>query len=318
MILQAAGDGARQVGTPIPLRVEREPGHLDNDPDSRRAGVSRLLDSAFAVAKSTPALGDGRDLVGLLTAISATRGDDSAEVWLSTLGLGTVAPADARVLMSSDPTQAADSVAAALPSGLLQRTTVHLVLSAPVGNQPWFNPRTNAWRSTFVVDLLRDLGAIVDSVQEDLTTRPSRPNAPPAPVIDNLPETNPRPASAPVSSGAPMAVPLDNAALFEPDTATFVDGEAAVVNALSSLIDAVRSGHYGRVEVTGRCARFGAAETARELSMHRAMAVADLLRRAGVPVEGADVHGLGFDAPLPPDPQAATNRSVTVTTYPRD
>lgn len=313
VVVQAAGDGGRQAGPTVELRVDREPGQPENDPTARRAGADRLLDGAITMATATPPAGDGRDLASLLSAISAVRGYGDNEVWLVTFGLGTRDPADARVLMAADPGQAASAVAADLHGVSLARTTIHLVLAPPAGDQPWLTARTAAWREAFDTALLRGLGGDVVSVQADLVARASSPGAPAAPVVPNLPDATPTPPTPP---HGPISVPLDTATFFQPDSATLAGSRQDVLASLKPIVDGVRSGQYARIEVVGRCARFGPAGSARELSLQRAQAVADLLRSQGVVVDPTDVRGIGYDDPLPPDPRDPANRSVTVTSQP--
>jgi outer membrane protein OmpA-like peptidoglycan-associated protein len=310
-VVQAAGRSGVQAGPAVPLVVEREPGQPENDPSARRAGVIRLLDGALTEAAAAPVSGEGRDVVGLLAATAAAMGEGANEVWLITFGLGTVDPADARVLMAGDPGAAAASIAASVPA--LTGARVHLVLTAPAGDQPPLNSRTEAWRAAFMTVLLRNAGATVVSTDRDLRAGSPIPGAPPAPPVPPLPDPTPPPVVAP--SAGPMTLALDSVALFRPDEAEFVDPGEAVAAQLEPIVAAYREGRVGRVEVVGRCARFGEREPARALSLARARRVADLLGRLGVPVAPADVVGLGHDDPLPPDPRDARNRSVIVTAH---
>ncbi len=106
IMLRAAGQGG-QADSPVTLRLYREPGQLENDSTARASAIRALIGRALGTALATPGRGDGRDLIGLLAAISQDRGRGGTEVWLATLGLPTVAPADTRILMAADPVQAA-------------------------------------------------------------------------------------------------------------------------------------------------------------------------------------------------------------------
>ena len=185
IMLRAAGQGG-QADSPVTLRLYREPGQLENDSTARASAIRALIGRALGTALATPGRGDGRDLIGLLAAISQDRGRGGTEVWLATLGLPTVAPADTRILMAADPVQAAESIRQWLPD--LRRVRVHLMLNPPAGDQPSLNTATDDWRRAFVTALLRDAGASVVTVTEVQINEQAAPGAPPAPPVPNLPE----------------------------------------------------------------------------------------------------------------------------------
>ena len=311
LMLASAGQGAVQVGPAVSLIVYREPGEVENDPTARQHGVQTIVDTAFAKAQTVRPPGSGRDIIGLLAAIASERGPGTTDVWLQTLGLPTVNPADARKLMAADPAQAVASIArwvSALPG-----VRIHLVLSPPAGDQPRFNTVTDAWRRQFMLALLRQAGASVVSVTEVETVEPPAPEAPAAPVIPNLSESTPRlPQPRPAQ---PYTARLDSSALFVPDTAQFLTSEAEVLNQLQPIITGWKRGLFSRVTVVGHCARYGPPLGAVQLSEQRAAKVAGLLRQRGVTVISA--RGVGYNQPLPPNPQSATNRVVIVTAYPK-
>ena len=99
-----------------------------------------------------------------------------------------------------------------------------------------------------------------------------------------------------------------------PDTAQFLTSEAEVLKQLQPIITGWKLGLFSRVTVVGHCARYGPPQGAVQLSEQRAAEVAGLLRQGGVTVITA--WGVGYDQPLPPNPQSATNRVVIVTAYP--
>jgi len=269
------------------------------------------VDSAFTVAQRVVPPGEGRDLVGLLGAISAQLGSGQNEVWLQTLGLPTVNPANARSLMAADPAQAVAAIARWLPS--LRGALVHLVLSPPAGNQPPLNTATDAWRRQFMLALLRQAGADVVSVTEVETVESPAPKAPPAPVVRNLPEPSPRVPEP--HQGKVYATTLDSSALFVPNSKQFLYGSARVRAELQPIISGWRRGLFERVLVVGHCARFGPPQGALRLSRARAFEIADLLRADGV--TDVTAVGVGYSKPLPPNPESATNRVVVVTAYPK-
>jgi outer membrane protein OmpA-like peptidoglycan-associated protein len=313
VLVRGAGQGGVLAGPVRSLRIYREPGELENDPTARDNKVQQLVTQAFRSAQAARVPGAGRDVIGLLATVSSELGPGRNDVWLRTLGLPTVNPADARVLMATDPAQAVTSIPGPLPS--LHGTRVHLILSPPAGNQPRFNPATDAWRRLFMVDLLRRLGADVVSVTEDDALESPAQDAEPAPVVANLPDPTPRPPATPRPHRTYTAK-LDSSAVFLPDLARFTTSDARVLAELRPIINGWRRGLYSHVTVVGHCARFGPAGTAVLLSQHRAAAVARLLRLHGVTAVTAT--GTGYSQPLPPDPASATNRVVIVTAYPKN
>lgn len=106
IILRGAGQGAVQAGSAVALRIYREPGEIENDPTARHSKVQSLVGQAFSAAQRIRRPGAGRDIIGLLAAISSQLGNGTNDVWLQTLGLPTVNPANTRVLMATDPAEA--------------------------------------------------------------------------------------------------------------------------------------------------------------------------------------------------------------------
>jgi outer membrane protein OmpA-like peptidoglycan-associated protein len=306
-----AGQGGVQTGPVVSLRIYREPGELENDPTARQNKVQRLAAQAFRTALATRPSGAGRDVIGLLASISSELGSGKNDVWLQTLGLPTVNPANVRVLMAADPAQAAGSLARWVPH--LHGTQVHLVLSPPAGDQPRLNIATDAWRRKFMVDLLREAGADVVSVTEVQTLESPVPGAPPAPVIPNLPDPTPQlPTPQP---GKTYRAKLDGSTLFLPNSAQFLTSADQVLAQLQPIIAGWRDGLFSHVLVVGHCARFGPPADALRLSENRAAEIAGLLRLHGV--SAVTSTGVGYNQPLPPNPQSATNRVVIVTAYPK-
>jgi outer membrane protein OmpA-like peptidoglycan-associated protein len=313
VLIKGAGQGGVQAGPAVSLRIYRAPGELENDPTVRAAAVQQLVDKAFRYAATVQAPGDGRDVIGLLGAISAELGSGQTDVWLRTLGLPTVAPADARILMAADPAQAVASIANWVPS--LHGARVHLILSPSAGRQPRLNTATDAWRLAFMVDLLRQAGADVVSVQQDQIPEQAAPGAPSAPVVANLPEPTPTPAAAPRPvANQPYRISLDSATFFLPNSTQFATSRDRVLAELEPIVAAWRTGQYAQVRVVGHCAMFGPRLGAVELSMQRAAIVAGLLRQLGI----TDVisTGVGYDDPLPPNPYSPSNRVVVITAIP--
>jgi outer membrane protein OmpA-like peptidoglycan-associated protein len=312
VIIEGAGQRGVQPLRPVSLRIYREPGELENDPAARQIAVQNRIERAFRAAWVARVHGDGRDVLGLLAAVSSQLGKGLNEVWLRTLGLPTVNPADARVLMAADPGQAVKSIASWVPS--LKGARVHLVLSPPAGNQPSFTLATDAWRRAFMADLLKQAGATIVSVIEDGTAESRAPGAPPAPVIPNLPNPTPQPLSAP-RPGKPYQATLDSSAFFLPNSPKFLASTAQVLSQLQPIINGWRDGLYARVTVVGHCAQFGPRAGAVQLSRQRADKIAHLLRKHGV--TAVKPTGVGYNQPLTPDPESVSNRVVIITAYPR-
>src|SRR5262249_14160388 len=158
------------------------------------------------------------DVLGLLAAVSSELGKGQNDVWLRTLGLPTVDPADARKLMAADPAQAVTSIPGPLPTLLHAR--VRLILSPPAGNQSRLDIAADAWRRQFMVDLLKRAGADVVSVAEDDGLEHPAPHAPPAPVVPNLPDPTPQQPPRP-RPHATYTAKLDSSTLFRPNSAHF-------------------------------------------------------------------------------------------------
>ena len=95
----------------------------------------------------------------------------------------------------------------------------------------------------------------------------------------------------------------------------FATSQARVFAELQPIIAAWRTGKYSQVRVVGHCAMFGSRQGALLLSQQRAAIVAALLRQYGV----SDVTsiGVGYNDPLPPNPQSASNRVVIITAIPK-
>jgi outer membrane protein OmpA-like peptidoglycan-associated protein len=310
-LVRVAGQGGTQGAAPVSLRVYREPGEAEHDAVARQDAVRRLIDGAFRAALATPVRGAGRDVITLLATVSADLGRGQNDVWLRTLGLPTVAPADARILMAADPVQAAASIAQWVPK--LPGAQVHLILSPSAGDQPWLNTATDAWRRAFMLALLHEAGAHVVSVTDiQVIEKPAR-GAPTAPPVANLPEATPRPPRP--HPGKPYRLILDSSAFFLPNSTRFAASGQQAVTSLQPIIRVWRSGGYARVTVVGHCARFGPPHGALVLSRRRAQVIASLLHRAGV--REVTAVGVGYSQPLPPNPYSAKNRVVIVTVYPK-
>jgi outer membrane protein OmpA-like peptidoglycan-associated protein len=311
ILFRGAGQGAVQAGPAVSLRIYREPGEVENDATAREDKVQALVQRAFRTAAAIRPPGVGRDVLGLLASIASALGAGENDVWLQTLGLPTVNPANVRVLMATDPAQAVAAIARWVPS--LHGAHVHLVLSPPAGNQPRFNIATDAWRRKFMIALLHQADADVISVTEVQTVESPVPGAPLAPVIPNLPESTPQLAKP--RPGKLYTAKLDSSALFLPNSARFLTSQGQVLAQLQPIITGWRSGLFSHVLVVGHCAQFGPANGALLLSQQRATEVANLLRSRGV--SDVTAVGVGYSQPLTPNPQDPANRVVVITAFPK-
>jgi outer membrane protein OmpA-like peptidoglycan-associated protein len=104
----------------------------------------------------------------------------------------------------------------------------------------------------------------------------------------------------PTVAEGPTTTELPADVLFEPNSATLLP---AAITLLGGAAADLPTG--ARVDLVGRTATFGTAESSRAFSLERALACRDALVAAGVPVDRITVAGLGFDQPLVPDVDAA-------------
>lgn len=113
----------------------------------------------------------------------------------------------------------------------------------------------------------------------------------------------------------------DSAVGFLPDTAKFVDPEAAR-GALTEVAEWLKHDETRRARITGTTARIGSPESQFSLSMRRAEAVAELLTELGATADQLTVIGAGSQFPAYVDDvdlggnllpgAAAANRSVRI------
>ena len=309
-----AGQGGLQVGPASSLRIYREPGEIENDPAARENKVRQLVTHAFQIAEATRAPGSGRDIVGLLATISSQLGSGHNDVWLQTLGLPTVNPANVRVLMAADPAQAVASIArpAAVPAWRA---------STPCPVTASRRPATAQYRHGRLAapvhcGLLGPAGGRRGLGHRGGHRRAARARGPTAPVIPNLPEPDAAAAIKPRPHQAYTAK-LDSSTLFVPNYRAVPVQRSQVLNQLqpiitgwrrwpvlpcpSSLGTAPGSGHRRRATaqpVTSRQGRAAACgSTASASSRPKASATTSPCRR---------------------DPTSATNRVVIVTAYPKN
>ena len=117
-------------------------------------------------------------------------------------------------------------------------------------------------------------------------------------------------------AGPPTVTELPGDVLFEPDAAALLPEAVSFLRSVATRVPAGAT-----IELTGRTATVGSAESSRAFSLERARACRDALVEAGVPAERITAVGLGHDRQLVPDldpsgrlipAAAARNRSVTM------
>jgi outer membrane protein OmpA-like peptidoglycan-associated protein len=181
---------------------------------------------------------------------------------------------------------------------------------APQGPLP--PPRRTALIALWTAVLER-AGASVRVVQAPVAARP----APGVPPVSPVPVTDPDPVEGPVSlRDAAVGFVADQAVLRDP-------GQAAA--ALAPFAERLLAGRV-RAVLTGTTSSAGEPAGRLALSIDRAIAVAGLLRQAGVPAGRIEVHGRGSDFPgFMPDRDstgrldpvlAARNRQVIIELVP--
>ncbi|MDQ3760644.1 MAG: OmpA family protein [Actinomycetota bacterium] len=320
------GDGELVV-YPVGRRAERlEPvsltvksnGDVVRDERRRRAAIDDRLAKLRAAVDGAPVGKEGFSLYAVLQAIAdeAAQTDDRIDVWLSTTILtGSVDPLRVPAL-TADPTAAVTEIMKGPISRLkLGNVNLHPVLLVPVGpDQAPLTAADEAWRTDFVTQLGKALGAEVTAPVRSDTGEP--PWASPAvvppviPLVDATPEV-------PLDACAGNRCVIDNLA-FHPNEARLVDRDGTRQRVAAFVAALAPRGAY-RIRVTGFTAAFGDAKSARVLSQRRAGVIAALLEAEGVPPEDHVVEGLGFDRRADPTKgaQDPAQRVVILTLEPR-
>jgi outer membrane protein OmpA-like peptidoglycan-associated protein len=268
-----------------------------------RADLAKSLDR---FSHSPPPDGNGRDLLSLLQSAAGLVGDDSrGQIWLQTFGLGTVAPADTRMLLAADPASAVQYLRPYLPD--FGGVDVYVTLSSEADGQPRLDSRTTAWRREFVRGLLLAANASVVTIEQMTEVDHPLQGAPSSPIVHNIGSNT---VYAAATGRKPAILRLDTSATFRPDSAKLAVSRKAVLSSLRPLLSlCIRSNC--RAEAVGHAARYGSSAGALALSDQRARVIAGLLRRSGI-TEVTSI-GVGFLQPLVSNPRSAQNRAVVIT-----
>jgi outer membrane protein OmpA-like peptidoglycan-associated protein len=312
----AVGASAAVVTPSLPLRQNID-GGAENDSDARRAEVESTVTKVMGdVPTAAKALSDGRSLLNLINTVSGSLGSGTNVIYLATLGLPTAPGEDARLLMNTDPEQAAMALPGTAISSL-HGAIVHVLLLPGAGSQAPINAVTDHWRKAFISAVLKRANAHVADINVDSLVEKPMKDAPSAPAVPDLTMIT----HLPQVTGDTTTIKLDTAEAFLPDSAQWATGEASIKADLQPIAaawaNARRHGKQLTITVTGHCARFGPPAGARLLSQQRAQAVAQELNTMGVPVTSDQVRGTGFDDPLPDPkhPQSSANRAVIVSVH---
>lgn len=282
---------------------------------SRRAellgAVAADLDARLAAVRGD----SGRiDVLGLLGAVARVPGPATAVVVSS--GLQTDGPLAIDALgwdlVGSDAVFD-QAVAAELLPDLRGKTVVFAGIGDVAGPQDRLPDRLRSRLVRMWTGLCERAGAVECRVDSEIagtgTPVSSRPT--PATSIPADPVL-----ALPTGAAQPAVTELPADVLFEPNSARLLPDATAL---LRSVADGVPG---ARIDLVGRTATWGSAESSRAFSLLRAQACRDALVAAGVPADRISVTGLGFDQPLVDDVDAAgrlipdaarRNRTVTMT-----
>lgn len=312
----SVGAGTAAVTSLVALDQNVDGGR-ENDAQARASEVKKAVAKTMAAADPLAStLPGGRSLLNLINTISGSLGPGANVIYLATIGLPTASGEDVRLLMNTDPAQAADSLPGNAISSL-HGVDVHLLLLPNAGIQPPVTAATDNWRKAFVLAVLSRAHAGNVITSNDNQVEPSMPGAPTAPPVPNLQLQT----KIPVTTTSEPTVKLDTAAIFLPDSAQFATNQASIQADLQPVVTAwthaLKQGRRLVITVQGHCARFGPRTGAITLSRQRAQAIAVVLTAMDVPVKADQVTGTGFDDPLPDPqhPQSSANRAVVVSIH---
>lgn len=290
--------------------VERSEGRREELLDRTAAEVGALM--AGAAGDS------GRiDVLGLLGHVARTPGPAHAVVVTSGLqSSGSLAVGTLGWDLVGSDTVLDQAEAEGLLPDLAGKAVVFSGLGEVAGAQQRLPERLRTRLASMWLGICERSGA----VECRLDTEPVQAGTPvstvPAPTVA-VPEDPV--LMVPAVAATPAVVELPGDVLFEPDSARLLPEAEAL---LASLAAQLPPG--ARVELAGRTASVGSAESSRVFSLERAVSCRDALVRAGVSADRITVVGLGFDQQLAPDldvdggllPEAASrNRSVTMTIH---
>lgn len=306
---------------PVSLSVEVEHSRQE-DPTKRRAAIDGRLKTLGQRLAEVPVSPGGHSLYAALQWIADEAVRGPVEVWWgTTVFTGSVEPMEIAKLTNAEPAAAVDVLFQSKIKELkLDGVTLHPVMLTPVGDgQQPLTPASEAWRAAFVEDMASRLGARVSAPLHDGATAAAWPGAAQVPTIPPIRDLTPA-----IGPGQPAPVDPDEQVLdnvsFVPNLPTLVDERSAqdIVRWAKGRHEA-GTGH-NTLTVTGFCARFGDADSARALAAQRAETIKKLLLDQGVPDSDVTTVGAGYDKRADPtkDPTDAAQRVVVIQIQPRN
>jgi outer membrane protein OmpA-like peptidoglycan-associated protein len=284
--------------------------------DERRAVLEGRIRDDVAARLAGVAGDSGRiDVLGLLGQVARTPGPATAVLISS--GLQTTGPLAINAIgwdMVGSDAVLDQAVQQELLPDLTGKTVVFQGLGDVAGAQERLPERLRSRLIRMWVGLCQRAGATDCRVDTEVAGSATPVSTVPA-LLTEVPG-DPQ-LALPAAADEPAVTELPADVLFEPNSAQLLPGATALLQKAAAELPAT-----AHVDLVGRTATFGTAESSRAFSLDRARACRDALVAAGVPAERISTAGLGFDQPLVPDvdaggrliPDAARrNRTVTMT-----
>lgn len=299
--------------------VPRRGSAVERSVERRQELLGRALDDLGARLGGVAGDSGRIDVLGLLAHVARVPGQVTAVVVTS--GLQTVGPLAIDALGWDLVGSAAvldRAVAEQLLPDLTGTTVVFTGLGDVVAPQERLPERLRSRLVALWTGLCTRAGAVECRVDTEVAAGGSPASTLPVPTVAVPPD--PVLALPAATGGAPAVTELPGDVLFRPDSATLLPEAEALLRSAAATLPAGAA-----VELVGRTATVGSAESSRAFSLQRALSCRDALVAAGVPAGRISAVGLGFDRPLVPDrdpagrlvPEAAhRNRSVTLTIVP--
>jgi outer membrane protein OmpA-like peptidoglycan-associated protein len=284
--------------------------------DERRAVLEGRIRDDIAARLAGVAGDSGRiDVLGLLGQVARTPGPATAVVISS--GLQTTGPLAINTIgwdMVGSDAVLDQAVQQELLPDLSGKTVVFQGLGDVAGAQDRLPERLRSRLIKMWVGLCQRAKATDCQVDTEVAGIATPVSTVPAPLTEVPGDPQ---LALPTVADRPAVTELPADVLFEPNSADLLPGAAALLEKAAAELPAT-----ARIDLVGRTATFGTADSSRAFSLDRARACRDALVDAGVSAGRITTRGLGFDQPLVPDvdaggrliPDAARrNRTVTMT-----
>jgi outer membrane protein OmpA-like peptidoglycan-associated protein len=284
--------------------------------DERRAVLQERIRDDVAARLGGISGDSGRiDVLGLLGQVARVPGPATAVVVSS--GLQTTGPLAINTVgwdMVGSDAVLDQAVAQELLPDLTGKIIVFQALGDVAGAQERLPERLRSRLVRMWVGLCERAKAADCRVDTEVAGSASPVSTVPAPLTGVPGDPH---LALPTVADEPAVTELPADVLFEPNSAQLLPGATALLQEAAAELSP-----GARVDLVGRTATFGTAESSRAFSLDRAVACRDALVAAGVPAERITTEGLGFDQPLVTDvdaggrliPDAARrNRTVTMT-----